>query len=149
VLKDLVDFSDVLPTFAEVAGAKMPGKVVYDGRSFAPQLRGQKGSPREWIFVQLGRNWYVRDDEWKLNQAGELFDMKDSPIVENLVPADSKDEAAAAARKRLQAVLDKLNPAGGKTISADEATAEKDRAKKRAERQKQGQKPKKAARKAQ
>ena len=149
VLKDLVDFSDVLPTFAEVAGAKTPGKVVYDGRSFAPQLRGQKGSPREWIFVQLGRNWYVRDDEWKLNQAGDLFDMKDSPIVEKLVPGDSKDEAAATARKRLQAVLDKLNPAGGKTISAEEATVEKDRAKKRAERQKQGQKPKKAARKAQ
>jgi len=148
VLKDLVDFSDVLPTFAEVAGAKMPGKVMYDGRSFAPQLRGRKGNPRGWIFVQLGRNWYVREDEWKLNQAGELFDMKDSPIVEKLVPGDSKDEAAAAARKRLQAALDKLNPAGGKTISAEEATAEKDRAKKRAERQKQAQKQKKAAQKA-
>ncbi len=145
VLKDLVDFSDVLPTFAEVAGAKMPANVVYDGRSFAPQLRGRKGSPREWIFVQLGRNWYVRDDEWKLNQAGELFDMKDSPIVEKPAPGDSSDEAAAAARKRLQAVLDKLNPAGGKTISSDEAAAERQRAKNRAARQRQSQNPKKAA----
>ncbi|MEK7751179.1 MAG: sulfatase-like hydrolase/transferase, partial [Acidobacteriota bacterium] len=74
VLKDLVDFSDVLPTFAEVAGAKLPQGVTIDGRSFAAQLRGQKGSPREWIFVQLGRRWYVRDDGWKLNEAGELFD---------------------------------------------------------------------------
>jgi len=147
VLKDLVDFSDVLPTFAEVAGARMPASVTYDGSSFAPQLRGEKGDPREWIFVQLGRNWYVRDDGWKLNQAGELFDMNDSPFVEKLVPAESKDKAAVEARKRLQAVLDKLNPAGGKTISAEEEA--KDRKRKQAERQKQGQKPKKAARKAQ
>jgi len=145
VLKDLVDFSDILPTFAEVAGAKMPENVAYDGRSFAPQLRGREGSPREWIFVQLGRNWYVRDDEWKLNQSGELFDMKDSPIVEKPAPRDSSDEAAAAARKRLQAVLDKLNPAGGKTISADEASAERQRARNRAARQRQSQNPNKAA----
>jgi len=144
VLKDLVDFSDFLPTFAEVAGAKLPAGVTIDGRSFAPQLRGKKGSPREWIFVQLGRNWYVRDAEWKLNQAGELFDMTDAPFVEKPVPADSVDKAAVAARKRLQVVLDKLNPAGGKTISAQEEAAERQRARKRAERQKQGQKQKKA-----
>jgi len=130
VLKDLVDFSDVLPTFAEVAGAKLPRDREYDGRSFTPQLRGGKGNPREWIFVQLGRRWYVRDDGWKLDEAGELFDMKDSPFVEQLVPADSTDEAAVAARKRLAAVLDKLNPAGGKTLSAEDEAAEKTRAQK-------------------
>ena len=140
VLKDLVDFSDILPTFAEVAGAKMPASVTYDGRSFTPQLHGEKGNPREWIFVQLGRNWYVRDDGWKLNQAGELCDMTDAPFVEKLVPADSDDKAAVAARKRLQAVLDKLNPASGKTISAEEEAAERGRARKRAERQRQKQK---------
>jgi arylsulfatase A len=149
VLKDLVDFSDLLPTFAEVAWAKMPANVMYDGRSFAPQLRGEKGQPREWIFVQLGRNWYVRNDAWKLNQAGELFDMKDSPFVEKLMPADVKDVAAVAERKRLQTVLDKLNPAGGKTISAEEEAAAQARASKKANLQKQGQKKKKATRQAQ
>jgi len=140
-LNDLVDFSDLLPTFAEVAGTKPPQGVTLDGRSFAARLRGRKGNPREWIFVQLGRRWYARDDGWKLNQLGELFDMKDSPFVEQLVPADSKDEAAVAARTRLQAVLDKLNPAGGKTISAQDEATEKERAKKRAQRQKQGARP--------
>jgi arylsulfatase A len=149
VLKDLVDFSDMLPTFAEVAGAKLPQGVTIDGRSFAPQLRGKKGDPRQWIFVQLGRNWYVRDDGWKLNQAGELFGMKDSPFVEKLVPADSTDKLAVAARKRLQAVLDKLNPAGGRTISAKDVAVERERARKRAERQKQGQRQNRPARQAQ
>jgi arylsulfatase A len=131
VLNDLVDFSDLLPTFAEVAGARLPEGRGYDGHSFAPQLRGEQGSPREWIFVQLGRRWYVRDDGWKLNRAGELFDMKDSPFVEQLVPADSKDPAAAAARTRLQAVLDALNPAGGKTLSLEDQAAERAQAQKR------------------
>jgi arylsulfatase A len=140
VLDDLVDFSDLLPTFAEAAGAKLPQGVAIDGHSFAPQLHGEKGDPREWIFVQLGRRWYVRDDGWKLNQAGELFDMKESPFLEQLVPADSKDEAAAAARTRLQAVLDKLDPAGGKTISAQDEAAAKNRAGKQAERRSQAQK---------
>jgi arylsulfatase A len=114
VLKDLVDFSDILPTFAELAGATLPAGVTFDGRSFAPQVRGEKGNPREWIFVQLGAKWYAREDGWKLNEAGELFDMKDSPFVEQPVAADAQSESAAAARKRLQAVLTQLNPAAGK-----------------------------------
>jgi arylsulfatase A len=114
VRSDLIDFSDLLPTFADLAGAKLPQGVKFDGQSFAPQLRGQPGKPREWIFMQLGKGWYVRDDGWKLNEKGELFSMKDAPFVEALVPGDSTDPKAVAARKRLQAVLDELGPAGKK-----------------------------------
>jgi arylsulfatase A len=145
VLNDLVDLSDLLPTFVEAAGAKLPTGVRYDGRSFLPQVRGQKGNPREWIYVQLGRKWYVRDDGWKLNEAGELFDMKDSPFVEQPVPADSQDEAAVAARKRLQSVLAQLDPAGGKTISAEQETAEREAARKQRQKQNQRQKAGKRA----
>jgi arylsulfatase A len=113
VSEDMVDSSDFLPTFAEVAGTKPPTKNVIDGHSFAPQLQGQKGQPREWIFIELARNWYVREPGWKLNQAGELFDMSNAPFEEPLVPADTKNPAAIAARRRLQAALDQLNPAGG------------------------------------
>ena len=119
--KDLVDFSDLSATFADLAGAQLPAGVTLDGKSFAPQLRGQPGSPREWIFVQLGSNWYVRELDWKLNNRGELFDMTDAPFVEKPVAAGQPDDAAAAARKRLQAVLDKLAPDKGKTVPADVA----------------------------
>lgn len=114
-LSDLVDFSDLFPTFAEVAGAKMPAGIKFDGHSFAPQLRGEKGNPREWIYVQLGRRWYVRNDGWKLNQLGELYDMSDAPFVEKLVAADAQSAAAKSAREKLQAVLKELDPASGKT----------------------------------
>ena len=116
VCHDLRDFSDVLPTFAELAGAKLPANVTLDGRSFAPQLRGETGQPREWVFVQLEKLWHVRDRGWKLNNSGELFDMSAAPFRETPVPADTTDASAMAARKRLQAVLDQLNPAAGKTV---------------------------------
>lgn len=121
VSADLVDSSDFLPTFADLCGAKLPEKTVIDGRSFAAQVRGQKGEPRSWIFNQLARNWYVREAGWKLNQAGELFDMSDAPFAEKLVAADSKDAAAIAARQRLQAALSQLNPAGGIPDTGDES----------------------------
>jgi len=125
VLKDLVDFSDLFPTFAELAGAKMPAGVKFDGRSFVPQLRGEKGNPREWIFVQLGARWYARNAGWKLNQAGDLFDLSDAPFAEKLVAASGQSDTAKTARKQLQAVLDELNPAAGKNPVSQDPAAKK------------------------
>ena len=113
VSSDLIDFSDFYPTFASLAGAKLPEGVTIDGQSFAPQLLGQPGQPRDWAFVQLARMWYVRNAGWKLNEKGELYDMSDAPFGEKLVPSDTTDATAVAARRVLQAALDKLNPAGG------------------------------------
>ena len=114
VCDDLISFTDFLPTFAALAGAELPAGPVIDGRSFAPQLLGEKGTPREWLFVMLGRHWYVRDAGWKLTDKGELFDMRDAPFEEKPVPADDADPEASAGRKRLAAVLADLDPAAGK-----------------------------------
>jgi len=129
VLPDLVDFSDFYSTFSELASATLPPAVTLDGHSFAPQLRGEKGSPREWVFIQLRDQWYARSDRWKLNQSGELFDMSDAPYAEKPVAADSTNANARAARQRLQTVLGKLNPAGGITMQTAPSRAEKKAAK--------------------
>jgi arylsulfatase A len=110
---DMIDSTDFIPTFADIAGAKLPTKNVLDGQSFAAQIRGEKGKPRESVFIQLAGMWYTREAGWKLNEKGELYDMSNAPFEEKLVPADTKDPSAIAARKRLQAALDKLNPADG------------------------------------
>ncbi|HUQ72151.1 MAG TPA: sulfatase-like hydrolase/transferase, partial [Planctomycetaceae bacterium] len=125
VLPDLVDFSDFYVTFAELAGAKLPADLKLDGRSFAPQLRGEKGQPREFAFVQLNDEWYARNQQWKLTQAGDLFSMKDAPFDEIAVAKDSSDPAAKVARAQLQAALDELNPAGGKTAAKGEKSRKK------------------------
>jgi arylsulfatase A len=110
---DMVDSTDFLPTFAELAGAKLPKGRVIDGCSFLPPLRGEKGKKRDWIFIELGNQWYVREAKWKLNRSGQLYDMTNAPFEEKLIPAKSKDPEAIAARKRLRAALDRLNPGGG------------------------------------
>jgi arylsulfatase A len=112
VINDLVDFSDFFTTFADLGGAKLPEGVKIDGHSFAPQLRGETGSPRDWIYVQLGAKWYVRDQGFKLTQSGELFDLANAPFVE-------KPATDAAAKSKLQAILAELNPTGGKTATGD------------------------------
>jgi hypothetical protein len=54
--RDLIDFSDFFPTLAEFADAEVPADLQIDGRSFAPQLRGEPGDPREHVYC-----WYFRN----------------------------------------------------------------------------------------
>ena len=109
----LIDSSDILPTFADLAGAKLPTKNIIDGRSFLPQLLGKKGNPREWIFIELGNKWYVREAKWKLNREGELFDMSNAPFEEKLVTDIKTNKEASQAHDRLQKVLQDLSPEKG------------------------------------
>lgn len=114
VCDDLVDFSDFLPTLAEAAGAALPESVTIDGRSFLPQLLGQKGNPKQWLLChyvsQRGRGFkrFVRDKRWKLYHTGELFDVQADPLEKSPIPPDAGGKQAAEARRRLQAVLDSL-----------------------------------------
>ncbi|MHC4301927.1 MAG: sulfatase/phosphatase domain-containing protein, partial [Planctomycetota bacterium] len=115
ICDDLVDFSDFLPTIAEAAGTALPENVVIDGRSFLPQLHGQKGNPRQWLFCHYARKGgaetpkrFVRDKRWKLYDTGELFDVQADPLEQKPIPAGEGGKQAADARKRFQAVLDSV-----------------------------------------
>ena len=139
VSEDLISSTDFLPTFAEIAGATLPKDAVLDGQSFNAQIHGQKGNPRTSLFVQLANNYWVRNAGWKLNQAGELFDMSKAPFEEIQVAADTKEPKAIAARKSLQIELDRLNPAGGYIDKGDgtgrHANKEKNKIKKAAKKE--------------
>ena len=119
VCDDLIDSTDFLPTFAELGGADLPQGKPLDGRSFVSKIKGKKGDTRDWVFIQLGNKWYVRDKSFKLTQAGDLFDMSKAPFEEIPVDKDTKDAAAIAARTRLQAARDQLNPAAGVQETGD------------------------------
>ena len=131
VCKDLVGFSDFYATFADIAGARLPESVTLDSRSFAAQLRGEKGTPREWIYVQLGAKWYVRNDAWKLTEKDELFDMHDAPYVQKLVSTDVQSTDSKAAREQLTSILGKLDPASGQVKQAKKRNKETKPAKKK------------------
>ncbi|NNM06412.1 MAG: sulfatase-like hydrolase/transferase, partial [Gemmatimonadetes bacterium] len=113
VLDDLVDTTDFLPTIAAVTGAQPPQGVHLDGRSFAPQLRGEAGNPREWVFCHydpqwgnFGRTRFARDQRWKLYDDGRLFDVPADPLEQHPLEPGAGGPEAAGARGRLQVVLD-------------------------------------------
>ena len=128
VNRDLVDFTDFLVTFAELGGASLPEGVKLDGHSFAAQIKGQKGTPRQWVYVELNGKSFVRDGRFKLTNGGELYDLSEAPYKEILVPSDTTDPLAIAARKQLQEVLKEhpTAPAGqGKKAKAGKKKARK------------------------
>jgi arylsulfatase A len=117
VNQDLIDFTDILPTLAEVAGARLPAGVTIDGRSFAPQLRGQKGRPREWIFCHYDPRWanfkparYAQDKQYKLYDDGALYDYRQDPLEKSpLAQTDLKPAREQSRhRQKLRKVLDRL-----------------------------------------
>lgn len=119
VLDDLVDSTDFLPTLAELAGMKVPAGFTADGQSFVPQLRGKKGSPREWIYSyydprpgwdkdQFSLKIFARDKRYKLYSTGELFDIPADPFEKQPLPAGRESREAAAARVRLARVIQKM-----------------------------------------
>ncbi len=114
VCDDLIDFTDFLPTFTETAGVSIPRNLTTDGRSFLPQLCGRPGNPREWVFCHYFRDpgnpvqRFARDKRWKLYQTGALFDLQSDPLEQRAITSDRSNTGAAAARRRLQVVLDSL-----------------------------------------
>lgn len=100
VSEDLIDLSDILPTLADVAGARVPGGITIDGRSFLPQLEGRAGNPRKWVYVQQGEDWFIRGKTWRLRKDGELADMTNR--YEPRIISKNPDPKAAEAKRRLQ-----------------------------------------------
>jgi arylsulfatase A len=110
---DLIDSTDFFPTICEIAGAEVAASLTIDGRSFAPQLSGATGKPRDWIYM-----WYAKDGgpkaqsefamskSLKLYSDGRVFDLRNDPFEEKaLAKADLKGEDVAEI-KMLQAAID-------------------------------------------
>ena len=62
VSEELLDFSDLFPTFAELAGATAPADLQLDGHSFAPHLASNSDYVgREWVMAMGGGKAVLRD----------------------------------------------------------------------------------------
>jgi arylsulfatase A len=120
VCEDLVDFSDLLPTCLEAAQLAVPCGL--DGQSFLPQLRGETGTPREWLHCyycprpeRTPPKQYVRDKRWKLYDDGSFFDAANDVLEERPLADDGLDAEALAAKRRLQKALASM-PAEGESL---------------------------------
>ncbi len=120
VSEDLIDSTDFWPTIAEVA--RVDGWMdKIDGRSFVSQLRGERGNPREWVFMHHdpGLGWdkdefrvvrWARTRRYKLYDDGRLIDMERDPTeCDPHFPNEGSPEVHEA-RRMLACVLDSHRP---------------------------------------
>jgi arylsulfatase A len=113
---DLIDSSDFLPTMLDAAGITAPADYFMDGRTFLPQLKGEKGDSRDWIYFHFepmsGRVYrfarYVRTHQYKLYDDGRLFDVNADSEEESAYDAASDNDERAAVRAQLAPVFDQM-----------------------------------------
>jgi arylsulfatase A len=118
VCANLVDSTDFLPTICEAAGVALPAELKIDGRSFYPQLVGNKGKPREWVYTWFSREGVLAqarecafDQRFKLYRSGEFYDLsRDSEEKQPMQVAGLEGDGAKAA-KLLQTALDQFRDA--------------------------------------
>ena len=133
VTQDLIDFSDLLPTLAEAGGGQLPTDRKIDGRSFLPQLKGQPGNPRDWVFCWYQRNGkrdgnvkrFARNQNYKLYHDGRFFHIPTDELEKRGLTPDQIDTTRAAVRDQLKAVIDTLYAEEGSFPYKREAAADR------------------------
>ena len=102
---DLIDFTDIYPTFLELAGIPSPKNLKLDGRSFVTSLRGSEDpfEKRSWIYSQVGKFRMIRDWHHFLDNQGAFHDIYNDPLKQQKV--SPQDKIAPSRRQRLQMIL--------------------------------------------
>jgi arylsulfatase A len=141
---DLISSTDFLPTICQAAGVRPVEGI--DGVSFLPQIRGQTGQPREWLYhwysPRQSANLTVReftfDHRYKLYRTGEFYDLAADINEKQPMAITTLSGDAAVAAVRLQRALDQFTNARPVALdrmlqSADstDTTAPKAKAKKK------------------
>jgi len=95
---ELLTTMDLLPTFARLAGAELPGDRVLDGTDIWPVLLGQEKSPHEAFFYHRQDELQaVRSGKWKLHvsdgKAVSLFNLENDIGESNNVLDENPDIA--------------------------------------------------------
>jgi len=112
VYQDLIDATDVLPTICEAAGVTVPAALKIDGRSFLPQLRGEAGNPREWLYAWYNPSGgaaaqaeFAHDASFKLYTDGRFYNVQKDDREKARLAEDELDANAKAAKAKLEAAL--------------------------------------------
>jgi arylsulfatase A len=132
LIGQLTDHSDVLPTLADLAGAALPDDRPIDGHSFAPLLRGESYTPRDWIYSYLGGRRILRTERWLLERNapdhdGQLYDCGTSRDGQGYRDVtDSQAPEVLAVKRRFDEILaDKPVPAVSEAEQAKPAARAK------------------------
>jgi arylsulfatase A len=121
VSEDLIDFTDFYTTFAEATSLKMTDKDPIDGRSFLPQIQGELGKPRDWVFWHYQPYWgklgkykgaqFVRNQEYKLYRDGGMYHVPSDIHEKKNLLLQEYSTSVKNTKENLQQVLDQAPPA--------------------------------------
>ncbi len=106
---DLVDFTDLYPTFVELAKGDLPKGINLDGKSLVPSLSGDEDpfKKRNWIYTQIGDFRMVRDWQYTLDNREGCYKIEEDPLqTKNWFT--SKERVVPGRRARLQMILDRF-----------------------------------------
>lgn len=111
---DLIDFSDLFPTLCEAAGIQWPGELDIDGISFLPQLNGEKGNPREWVYNWFSRSGkesearvFARNHRYKLYDTGEFYEIPKDYEEQDTLRFEELNADARSVHNMLEEVIKK------------------------------------------
>ncbi|MEC8778194.1 MAG: sulfatase-like hydrolase/transferase, partial [Verrucomicrobiota bacterium] len=108
VSRDLIDFTDLYPTFLDLAGITPPENLTLDGKSIVPSLRGSEDpyQKRSWVYSQLGEFRMIRDWNHIVDNKGSFHNLAKDPLQER--PVSKLDKIAPGRRQRLQMILERF-----------------------------------------
>jgi len=119
VNNNLVDFSDFLSTFADIA--RVPRPVTYgqlDGVSFYPSFINPNTIIRDWIFCHYNNDRYsdkpmyryTQNHTYKLyDSSGFFYDIIQDPYEKNSIPPGNMTEEQLQTRNYFQSIMDSLH----------------------------------------
>lgn len=114
VCGDLIDTTDFLPTLCAAAAIDVPKDMPVDGRSFLPQLRGERGTPREWVYCWYSQGGgakaqheFAAGKRYKLYRDGKVFDTVADAAETTPVDVENLPVEGRYAVKQLEAALHK------------------------------------------
>jgi hypothetical protein len=108
----MIEAADMLPTICEAAQVPVPPELKVEGRSFLPQLRGEKGNPKDALYVwynpdggAAAKHEFAHDARYKLYADGRFFDTVSDDREKTPLKESNLSTEAKASHARLKALL--------------------------------------------
>jgi len=128
----LIDFTDIFPTMANLAGVEIKDDMLLDGVSFAPVLNSTGEGTRDWVLTMgslaagvgndgMIKNWYrfrdraIRGHRYKIyldtmKRINRLFDLQEDPLeLKNRVNEPGMKDILSSFQKVIETLPDKDN----------------------------------------
>ncbi|MFC7337301.1 sulfatase-like hydrolase/transferase [Haloferula chungangensis] len=109
----LVNFSDILPTLADITGYSLPADYEINGESLYPFLFTEKSTHRDWIYAYRGKDQLIRGSKVMRDGFGKWWDVSSEPddliSFAQITDWNAVGEQHRHERSKLEAILPRFD----------------------------------------